>query len=334
MKGRPPLGPIIGPSAAMRRVRELIERYAPTGMAVLLVGATGTGKELVARHIHVRSGRRGRFVGVNCAALPRDMAEGLLFGYERGAFSGAVRQHRGHFECAHGGTLFLDELLSLPLDEQAKLLRALDSGEIQRLGADAERYVDARVIGAVQEDAREHVAMGPLRPDLYQRLAALVIELPPLAERPEDVVPLAEHFAAEQGQQLEPGAPRALTDYAWPGNVRELRQVIARAGCAVENGTLPVSAVKDAIALCNPSRRAGETGRTPALGAHLVAERQRVLSIGVAVGWDRQLMAAALGLRHSAFYEKLRRLDVCLRDHRRPGISGSSGGIPADDPEN
>src|SRR5205807_9354829 len=136
------LSPVIGDSPAMQQTRGLIQRYAPTSLPLLLMGATGTGKDLVARHIHSSSGRRGRFVAVNCGALPHEMAEGLLFGYERGAFSGAVKRHHGHFECASGGTLFLDELPSLPLDSQAKLLRALDTGEIQPLGQETQGCVD------------------------------------------------------------------------------------------------------------------------------------------------------------------------------------------------
>jgi transcriptional regulator with PAS, ATPase and Fis domain len=302
VRGPPLLGAIVGESVAMRRAREMIRRYAPTTITILLVGATGTGKELVARHIHTRSDRRGRFVGVNCGALPREMAEGLLFGYDRGAFSGAVKRHRGHLECADGGTLFLDELLSLPLEGQAKLLRALDTGEIQRLGEETERYVDMRAVAAVQEDVLDCVASGAFRRDLYHRLAAVVIELPPLADRLEDIVPLAEHFAAQQGQRLQAGTGRELTSYAWPGNVRELRQVIERAGRAVEDGTLPPAAVRDAIVVGVP--RSGASARD--MGAARSVQYRELFELCEGHGWDTRRAAASLGIARSTLYYRLK----------------------------
>jgi two-component system, NtrC family, nitrogen regulation response regulator NtrX len=312
VKAPPQPGPIIGVSLAICRARELIERFAPTNLSILLVGATGTGKELLARHIHVRSGRRGRFVGVNCGVLPRDMADGLLFGYDRGAFSGAVKRHRGHVECADGGTLFLDELLSLSLDGQAKLLRALDSGEIQWLGEETERYVDLRVVAAAQEGIEERVTRGALRRDLHQRLAGVVIELPPLADRPEDVLPLAQHFAARRGQVIEPGAARALAKYAWPGNVRELRHVIDRAGCRVEKGTLPPGAVREAIALGAPATSSESV--PPMLGTFT---REGLVALCEASGWNAERIADALGMGRTSFFEELGRVGVTLRSLRK-----------------
>jgi DNA-binding NtrC family response regulator len=315
VKGPPELGPIIGESMAIRRARELIERYAPTHLSVLLVGATGTGKELLARHIHVRSGRVGRFVGVNCGVLPRDMADGLLFGYDRGAFSGAVKRHRGHVECADAGTLFLDELLSLSLDGQAKLLRALDTGEIQRLGEERERYVDVRVVGAVQEDVKERMAGGALRPDLYRRVAGVVIDLPPLADRPEDVVPLARHFAAQRGQVLEAGTSQLLTRHSWPGNVRELRDAIARAGCLVENGTIPPSVVREAIALGTPET-GGARASLEARGLGTFT-REGLVALCETCGWNSESIATTLGMGRTTFFRELRRAGVTLRGLRK-----------------
>jgi transcriptional regulator with PAS, ATPase and Fis domain len=300
---------------AIRRARELIERYAPTNLSILLVGATGTGKELLARHIHARSGRPGRFVGVNCGVLPRDMADGLLFGYDRGAFSGAVKRHRGHVECADGGTLFLDELLSLSLDGQAKLLRALDTGEIQRLGEETERYVDVRVVGAVQEDVREKIASGSLRTDLYRRVAGVVIDLPPLVDRPEDVTPLARHFAAQQGRVLESGTSQILVDHAWPGNVRELRQVIDRAGCLVENGTLPPDAVREAIALGAPFS-AVPNGQPETCGFGTFT-REGLVALCKASGWNAERIALALGVGRTTLFRYLRRAGLNLRGLRK-----------------
>lgn len=321
MRGPPPLGPIVGESVAIRRARELIERYAPTNLSILLVGATGTGKELFARHIHARSGRPGRFVGVNCGVLPREMADGLLFGYERGAFSGAVKQHRGHVECADGGTLFLDELLSLPLDGQAKLLRALDTGEIQRLGEEVERYVDVRVVAAVQEDVEERMANGTLRRDLYRRLAGVVIEVPRLVDRPEDVIPLARHFAAERGQLLEPGTPKPLLEHSWPGNVRELRDTIARAGWLVENGTIPPKAVREAIALGAPTSDRGEgRARTSLLDSFT---REGLMALCDSYGWNAERIARHLGLGRTMFFEELRIAGLTLRGLRKTAAFAS-----------
>jgi len=315
VKGPPQLGPIVGVSMAIRRARELVERYAPTNLSILLVGATGTGKELLARHIHARSGRPGRFVGVNCGVLPREMADALLFGYDRGAFSGAVKQHRGHVECADEGTLFLDELLSLSLDGQAKLLRALDTGEIQRLGEETERYVDVRVVAAVQEDVKERLSAGALRPDLYRRVAGVVIDLPPLADRPEDIVPLAQHFAEQRGQVLEAGTSDLLVSHSWPGNVRELRQMIDRAGCLVGNGTLPSAALWEAIELgaplsVEPNEQQGPSG----FGTFT---RDGLAALCEACGWNAERVAMALGVGRTTLFRYLRKAGITLRGLRK-----------------
>lgn len=307
------LPPIVGNSSAMRRARELIERYAPGALAILVVGGTGTGKELVARHIHARSARRGRFVAVNCGALPREMAEGLLYGYERGAFSGAVQRHRGHIECADRGTLFLDELLSLALDGQAKLLRALDTGEIQRLGDESERHIDVRFVGAVQDALEQQVSSGAFRRDLYQRLAGVVIELPPLVERMEDVVPLAEYFVEQRGQRLEPAATQELMSYAWPGNVRELRLAIERAGCSVEDPALPAAAVRSAIRIAALGARAEAHRSANALAPELAA----LVAVCQAHGWDTRSAATELGIARSTLYYRLKAAGISPRACRR-----------------
>ena len=321
MRGPPPLSPIVGDSVAIRRARELIERYAPTNLSILLVGATGTGKELLARHIHVCSGRRGRFVAVNCGVLPGEMADGLLFGYDRGAFSGAVKQHRGHVECADSGTLFLDELLSLSPDGQAKLLRALDTGEIQRLGEETERYVDVRVVAAAQEDLEDRIARGALRRDLYRRVAGVVIELPSLVDRPEDVLPLARHFAAERGRALEPGTAAVLAHYAWPGNVRELRDAIERAGCLVNNGTLPPQAVREAIALGAPTSASQRS--VPQEPIFATFTREGLVALCEAWGWNAERIADHLGMGRTTFFEELRAAGLTLRGLRKAAAYAS-----------
>jgi transcriptional regulator with PAS, ATPase and Fis domain len=308
------LQPLLGTSPAMRLATELINRYAATRLPILIVGPTGTGKELVARHIHARSGRPGRFVPVNCAALPREMAESLLFGHRRGAFSGAVESRQGYFECAHQGTLFLDELLCLPSDGQGKLLRALDTGEIQPLGEQAERFVEARVVAAVQDEVWTDLERGSLRSDLYQRVAGIVIVLPPLAERPEDIVPIARYFTEQSGRVLETGAVEVLTQYPWPGNVRELLQVIERAGQLVTNGTLPPGALAESIHL----------GARPAqarVWRQDLAERDTLLATCQVHAWDAERIARAMGLSRSQLYRRLRTAGIALRAMRKSRLS-------------
>jgi transcriptional regulator with PAS, ATPase and Fis domain len=280
------------------------------------VGATGTGKELFARHIHERSGRPGLLVDVNCCALPRDMVESLLFGHRRGAFTGAIDSAVGHLERSDGGTLFLDELASFALDAQGKLLRALDTGEVQPLGATNKRRVDLRVVSAVQDGFGGDIESGVFRRDLYQRVAGVVIELPPLTARLEDVVPLAEHFAAVSGRRLEPGVERVLQSYAWPGNVRELRLVIERAGELVENGTLPSAALAEAIALGNANSKGP--------GPSFVRSRAEVLAVLQSSHRDVQRAAAALHVGRTTLFKELKALGISLRAERRVARSPSS----------
>ncbi len=301
---------IVGVSPAIRRALVLAERYARTRLPVLLVGATGTGKELFAQHIHERSGRPGPLVDVNCCALPRDMVESLLFGHRRGAFTGAVEASVGHIERSDRGTLFLDELTSLAPEAQGKLLRVLESGEVQALGAAVKRRVDLRVICAVQDDIWTALGRGPFRRDLFQRVAGVVIELPPLAARPEDIIPLAEHFADLQGRRLEVPVEGVLLNYGWPGNVRELRMAIERAGQLVEDGTLPPWAVAEAIALGGP----GPSPSGPV--GHLVSSlltRDDLLAVLDRTDWDVERAATALRVGRTTFFKRLRALGISLR---------------------
>jgi transcriptional regulator with PAS, ATPase and Fis domain len=315
-----PLPPLLGSSPAIRRALQLVDRYAPTTLSILVVGPTGTGKELVARHVHARSRRVGHFVPVNCGALPREMTESLLFGHRRGAFSGAVESRRGHVERADRGTLFLDEVLCLSPEGQTKVLRALDTGEIQPLGEEGERFVDLRVVAAAQESVWVELDDGTFRSDLYQRIAGVVVVLPPLAERAEDILPIARYFTELAGRSLEAGADRVLERHAWPGNVRELRQVIERAGQLVENGTLPPGALVEAIHL----------GARP--GAHRAgsSRREDLLAVCQSNEWDVQRIAAALGVRRTQLYARLRAAGTSLRELRKSGLSG---GRPADEPD-
>jgi DNA-binding NtrC family response regulator len=230
---------LIGASAPLAELRRQIERWGKLPVKVLVQGEPGTGKELVASELHRASGRRGRFVVVNCAGLPATLLEGELFGVVRGAFTGADRDRAGLVEEAEGGTLFLDEIGELPLELQAKLLRLLQSGEVRRIGATRSRAVDVRFIAATNRDLRVMVAEGRFRQDLHDRLAVAVITVPPLRERPDDIEPLARHFVARCAAQFQrPGVRLAAATAAllrrapWPGNVRELETVIARAVAA------------------------------------------------------------------------------------------------------
>jgi transcriptional regulator with PAS, ATPase and Fis domain len=302
---------IVGVSPAIRRALVLAERYARTRLPILLVGATGTGKELFAEFIHQRSGRPGPLVDVNCCALPRDMVESLLFGHRRGAFTGAVETNVGHVERSGGGTLFLDELGGLAPEAQGKVLRVLEAGEVQPLGAEHKRRVDLRVVSAAHEDIGATVRNGRLRRDLYQRLAGVVIELSPLGKRPEDILPLAEHFAGVRGQRLEPGVEGVLLGYAWPGNVRELRLAIERAGELVENGTLPPSVVAEAIALGNTGSGVSALRFMRPRGRRFT--RAEVLATLESTNWDAQRAAAALRVGRTTFFKGLKALGISLR---------------------
>jgi DNA-binding NtrC family response regulator len=243
-KGYEPLPGMIGRSEAMQRVYRLAQLVAPRTTTVLIVGPTGSGKELVARALHALSPRAGRvFVAVNCAAIPEALLESELFGHTRGAFTGAVQAQVGRIPTAHGGTLFLDEVSELPFGMQAKLLRFLEQKEVQRLGTAELTRVDVRVIAASNVDLAGRAGRGEFREDLFYRLSAFPLELPPLTERRIDIVPLAEHFLACMAAAMSGPCPRLsgeavgiLEAHPWKGNVRELQHVMERASILVENG--------------------------------------------------------------------------------------------------
>lgn len=332
------LAPIVGVSPAIKNATAIIERFAPTALAILLIGATGTGKELFARHIHHYSRRRGELVDVNCGALPQEIAESLLFGHRRGAFTGAVENVTGHVVHADNGTLFLDEVLNLSLSAQVKLLRALETGEVQPLGARRKQSVDFRVVSAAQEDTPERLDRGLFRRDLFQRLAGIVIDLPPLVDRPEDIVPLAEHFAAARGQQLEAQTAQVLQNHRWPGNVRELRLAIERAGCLVADGTLPPGAVRDAIALGAPRKRSTDR-RSRERRDQADRRRKRkprwsadeLMALCEKYDWDAARVAEHSGIQLSAMYDRLKAVGISLREMRKTGkpeFRRNCAGIP------
>ncbi|MEK7239438.1 MAG: sigma-54 dependent transcriptional regulator [Gemmatimonadota bacterium] len=231
-------GELVGDSPAMRTVRELIARVAPTDARVLITGESGTGKELVAAAIHAGSARREKpFVRVNCAAIPRDLVESEMFGHERGAFTGATERRLGRFELAHTGTLLLDEVSDLGPEAQAKLLRAIEAREIERVGGGRPIKIDVRILAATNHDLERAVREGQFREDLYFRLNVIPFPVPPLRERPDDVPALARHFASLHRRRSAQPAPLwteegvvALASYRWPGNVRELANIVERLG--------------------------------------------------------------------------------------------------------
>jgi two-component system, NtrC family, response regulator len=230
------LGSIVTAAPEMQKVAKTIERVASADVSVMLLGASGTGKELLARAVHEKSGRKGEFIAINCAAIPENLLEAELFGYERGAFTGAVKSNVGKIELAQGGTLFLDEVGDIPLPLQVKLLRFLQERVIERIGGRSGIAVDTRIVCATHQDLEAMIAGGRFREDLYYRLAEIVVKIPSLAERSGDAVLLARHFASRFGrelnsnvQSLSPEAIAAVDAYGWPGNVRELENRIKRA---------------------------------------------------------------------------------------------------------
>jgi len=235
--GRYRLDDLIGESPRMAEVRELIRVTAPTEATVLLVGESGTGKEMAASAVHVHSNRADKpFVGINCAAIPENLLESELFGHERGAFTGAVKQRIGRFEEAHGGTLFLDEIGDMSPQLQSKLLRVLEERQFQRLGGNGQIHVDVRVVAATNQNLKEALASGQFRQDLYHRLNVVQIQFPPLRDRAGDVELLANHYLRQFNELLgkriagfSEGALKLMRSFTWPGNVRELRNAIERA---------------------------------------------------------------------------------------------------------
>ncbi len=241
---------IVGQSSALRQVLQLVETVATSGSTVLLLGETGTGKELIARAIHDRSGRKERtFVKLNCAAIPSGLLESELFGHERGAFTGAITQKIGRLELADQGTLFLDEVGDIPLELQPKLLRVLQDGEFERLGSTQTKKVDLRLVAATNRNLNQMIEGRQFRSDLYYRLSVFPIRIPPLRERPEDIPLLVRYFSQKYARRMEKrienipaAALRKLTRWHWPGNVRELQNLVERAVILTHNSTLAISA--------------------------------------------------------------------------------------------
>jgi DNA-binding NtrC family response regulator len=279
---------------AMQRVLELACQVARAGVPVLITGPNGSGKERVAEIIRANSAvREGPFVTLNCGALPADLVEAELFGTEAGAYTGASKARAGKFEAADGGTLFLDEIGSLPAAGQVKLLRVLETGRFQRLGSNEEKQVRVRIISATNADLPAMIRAGTFRQDLYYRLNVIELEVPALAKRPDDIVPLAEHFTGE-GKKLDASAVRALRRHAWPGNVRELKNVMQRAALLAKGELVTAS----------------DLGLPAAAGAEPDPDRKAIEDALARNAGVVAQAAAELGLSRQALYRRMERLGI------------------------
>jgi len=320
---------VIGQSLPWRRLMETVMQAAPSMATVLLLGESGTGKELIARAIHRASQRAGGpFVPVNCAALPETILEAELFGYERGAFTGAVQRHDGRFLQADGGTLFLDEIGEISTHVQVKLLRVLQEGEVERLGGRTTK-VDLRLVSATNQDLRLAVREGRFREDLYYRLNVIALRVPPLRERRDDIPLLAEHFLrlfCERNRRRLSGfsrpAAEALMRYEWPGNVRELENTIERAVVLARGGTVDIEDLPVEVRTGTGSG-SDEKSITFAIGTPLAEIERRVIHSTLNhVGGDKRLCAQLLGIATRTIYRRL--------EEDREG-SGSDQGEDEDD---
>src|SRR5829696_2560705 len=333
-------GEMIGASPAMARVRELIARVAPTDARVLVTGESGTGKELVASAIHFGSARRDRpLVRVNCAAIPRDLVESEMFGHEKGAFTGATDRRIGRFELAHTGTLFLDEVGDLGAEAQAKLLRAIEAREIERVGGGKPVRVDVRIISATNKDLQRASAEGAFREDLFFRLNVIPIALPPLRERPDDVPALVHHFSvlhrARTGRSLPRWSDEAvalLARHRWPGNVRELANIVERLAILHAGAEVTAEHVRQVLPALREARAAA-TAAGPAPAARgsveppLAAALDGSLPLAESLDeYERLLIARALSLAGGNVAEAARRLRTdrpnLYRRMRRLGMPG------------
>jgi formate hydrogenlyase transcriptional activator len=344
------LGEIVGESAVLRRVLKQVEAVAPTDSTVLILGETGTGKELIARALHALSPRRERtFVKLNCASIPTGLLESELFGHEKGAFTGAIAQKIGRFELAHQGTLFLDEVGDIPPELQPKLLRALQEQEFERLGSTRTVSVNVRLVAATNRDLAQMVGDGRFRSDLYYRFNVFPVVLPPLRDRPDDIPRLVRHFtqrfARRMGRRIETISSAimdALVRYPWPGNVREMQNVIERAVILSRGSALQIplgdletsdrkseaggrkSGVRTQKSEVGSQGSAGDGGalisdlRPPASGLTLAdAEREHILSVLSETGWvvgGPKGTAVRLGMKRSTLQKKMKKLGISRPD--------------------
>ena len=319
---------LVGAGPAMKKLVAQIERVAASETRVCILGETGTGKELVARAIHEKSPRHEQpFITLNCAAVPAELIESELFGHEKGAFTGAAAKHLGKFEQAEGGTLFLDEIGDMPVAMQAKLLRVLEEGEVERVGGDKPIKVNVRVLVATHRNLEELVKQNAFRRDLFHRVYVFPLTLPPLRERPEDFADLAAHFARQVAAQngwkekvFAPDAIAALRKYGWPGNVRELRNVVERLILLSADETISAADVS----LILPTSDSASSGSAAGTATGTLAERTEAFEREVMLAEIRRHnfhmtnVARALGLERSHLYKKCQQLGIDLQSLRKP----------------
>jgi len=319
-------GDLIGHSAPLQQTVSQIDLVAPTEASVLILGETGTGKDLVAHEIHRRSRRKdGPMVRVNCASIPRELFESEFFGHMRGAFTGAVNDRAGRFETAEGGTLFLDEIGEVPLEMQSKLLRVLQEKRYERVGDDHTRRADVRIIAATNRDLKKAVTAGRFREDLYYRLNVFPIQVVPLRERRDDILPLAEHFIALSVRELRCPKPRLtraaavrLQSYDWPGNVRELRNVIERAVILARGAPLCFDLPVNNTAAPAPLAPGRRTENKPEARFFTEAEMQRrerenLLAVLEASGWKikgANGAAERMGLKPTTLLSRIKKMGL------------------------
>jgi DNA-binding NtrC family response regulator len=315
---------IISTGEAMRKIMAQIERVAPTETRVCILGETGTGKELVARAVHKQSARSsGPFVAINCAAIPAELIESELFGHEKGSFTGATARHLGKFEQADHGTLFLDEVGDMPLPMQAKLLRVLEEGEIERIGTTQPTKVDVRVIVATHRNLEAQVRDGKFRQDLFHRIFVFPVALPPLRERREDIPTLIAHFAAQVCAQngwktvsFSADAVHALQEYSWPGNVRELRNMVERLILLASSDEIGEDTVRGIATPWSAPTAAG--WGTGSLASRVEGfEREVILAELKRNNFHITNAAKALELERSHLYKKAEQLGIDIRRQRR-----------------
>lgn len=314
---QPPVTGLIGESDSMQSLKKIIQQVAPERATVFIVGETGTGKELVAKALHDASPRTSElFVAVNCAAIPADILESELFGHEKGAFTGAVKERVGKFELANGGTLFLDEITEMPIQLQSKLLRVLQENVVEKLGGNRQISLDVRVVAATNRDPLQAVKEGKLREDLYYRLNVIQLQVPPLRERGQDVSLLAEYFLGKRQTKLSESARLCLQQYRWPGNVRELENILERAAILAGNQTIqPQHLPADISQQIAPSTAAansdnGDSNDLSIPRATEAIERRLILQALDACQGNKTKAAKLLEISERSLWNKLNQYDL------------------------
>ena len=319
---------IVWAGEAMKNVMTQLDRVAVTATRVCILGETGTGKELIARTIHEKSPRAsGPFIALNCAAIPAELIESELFGHEKGSFTGAANRHIGKFEQAEHGTLFLDEIGDMPLPMQAKLLRVLEEGEVERIGASKSVHVDVRVVVATHRNLQALVHDGKFRQDLFHRIYVFPLLLPALRERRDDIPALIEHFVAQvcaqnnwKPMKFTSDAVTALQNYSWPGNVRELRNMIERLMLLAprDNDEIGLQTVESVLMPSNDGHTSGSVSGSGTLAARVENfERETIVAELKRAGFHVTNAAKTLGLERSHFYKKAEQLGIDVRKQRR-----------------